>query len=142
MLLVAGDGEDALARQLAKLVVDLAGLTVITQAAGQTTQQPEPSVRDLQQGGWAIGAAVVLVEAGENGLVTKVRRQRTLCYSRIVHAKASEVAESGVATAFSTRRLSCVQDSWIIRVGGTRGGGPPMNRHLDREYRATRHSVV
>src|SRR5688572_15890150 len=62
----AGDAVDTLGGKLADLVPDLAGLPAITQAASKAFEQPQPFVDGLQQDSAPIGAAVLLVETGDN----------------------------------------------------------------------------
>ncbi|MBZ5639293.1 MAG: hypothetical protein LAO51_11140, partial [Acidobacteriia bacterium] len=47
-----------------------------------------------------VRAAVIDVETGDDGPAEKIRKQQALCCGRLRHAKASFVAENGVATAF------------------------------------------
>ena len=75
----AGDAEDALGEKIQQFVSDLVGLPLVAKARGQVLEESEPSIGGLQQDGAAVGAAVELIEAGDDGLVEQVSKEHTLC---------------------------------------------------------------
>ena len=69
-------------------MVDLGWIASIDNAVGQAGEQIKPVLGGFQQDPAAVRAAVVDVEAGDDGLGEKIGEQ-TLCRGRIGHAKAS-----------------------------------------------------
>jgi hypothetical protein len=72
-------------------MANLPGLAIIGQAGGEPLAQPQAGISGLQQHGAAIAAPVMLVKAGDEGLVKKFGKPNTLWRGRIRHCKASAV---------------------------------------------------
>jgi hypothetical protein len=102
----ARDGEDSLAEKLDELMVDLAGLPAITKTPGKTLRELQPSIGRLEQHGAAVGAALGLVKAGDEGLVEQIREQNGLLRARIRRHEASAWFESSLAAAFYHKEAS------------------------------------
>jgi hypothetical protein len=82
----AGDPEGPLAQQLLDLVSDLARLTPVAQAGGQSLRQAELLVDGFEQQRTAVRAAVLLVELRDHGLARdELRKRNRLCGSVGIH---------------------------------------------------------
>ncbi len=86
-----GDAKDALAEQLEALVLNLAWLPEIDEAARQALGQLELSVESLEQDRSAVRAGIGHVERGDDGLAFRLESERDLRYTRCSH-RASLVA--------------------------------------------------
>jgi hypothetical protein len=98
--IAAGNGEDALTKQLVQIVDDLPGLPLVAQASSQTFNQTEPPVSGLQEDSTTIRAGVGLVELGDERFFEEVGEQDSLLRGRVHQAKASGVGKAALASAF------------------------------------------
>ena len=96
----AGDPVDALAKEFARLVVDLPSLPSITKAARERIGQTESIVGRLEQDRAAVRAAVLLVKGCDEGLIEEVSKQDRLLRGRVGQAKASGVLKVALASTF------------------------------------------
>ena len=91
------DAEDPLAQQILQRVPDLTRLPVVDQTLGEPVDQPVLSFRRLQQDGTAIGARLLLIERGDEGLVEEIWEEDSLWYRVVLHASASVVGKVPLA---------------------------------------------
>ena len=71
----------------------LAGLPGVNQALGKPLDEVVLPLRRLEQDGPTIGARMLLIERGDEGLVEELREEHSLWYRLVVHACASVVAK-------------------------------------------------
>jgi hypothetical protein len=127
-----GKPVNPLGKHLDQLVTDLARLPLIAQAAHQAIEQAQPAVHRLEQYRAAVRAAVMQVEADVETFAEEIREQKTLCRGRIVHAKASCVAESLFGNCFLPRGgFSFVYFRELSRLSPLRLPVPPLRHELD-----------
>ena len=85
----AGDRIQALARQVADCVTDLARLASVIDAADQRRGETEPPIARVQQDRSAVRTGVRLVKLRDHRSVAQIRKQDRLSCAIVVHAKAS-----------------------------------------------------
>jgi hypothetical protein len=98
----AGDGIDTLPEELHHLMLDLPRLSIIRQTGDQPLGQPETGIGGFEQLGAAVGAAVMLIEPGDERAIEESGEQHTLCRGRIRHRRASGVAKAASQLPFTT----------------------------------------
>ena len=98
--MAAGDAEDPLTDQLLERVPDLVRRAFVDQTPGERLDQAVHALGRLEQDGAAIGARLLAVELGDEGLVEQIREQDSLWYRVERHARASVVVKTSVDTAF------------------------------------------
>jgi hypothetical protein len=87
----AGDAENPLANQVDHSVANLAGLSPVLQAGGQTASQTQPLIDGLQQQSTAIAGRVGRIEGHVNGLGNEGWKKNSLS-AILWHSKAFLVA--------------------------------------------------
>jgi len=85
----AGDPEDALSEEFDQFVTDLALVPPIDELLRQSLDEPEPTIGCLQQDGAAVGAAIGLIEGGDEGLPKEIWKQDRLSCGIVRQATAS-----------------------------------------------------
>ena len=92
--MAARDAEDPLAQQIRQRMPNLAGLPVVDQTLGEPLDHAILTLRGFEQDRTAIGAPVLLIEGGDEGLVEEIWEEDSLWYRVGRHASASVVAKS------------------------------------------------
>ncbi len=98
----AGDGVDTLPEELHHLMLDFPRLSIVRKRDGEPLGQSETGIGCLEKHGAAVGAAVMLIEPGDERAIEESGEQHTLCRGRIRHRRASGVAKPVSQLPFTT----------------------------------------